>query len=90
MGDAGEGLIDAESRIQERMEEVEQERTRRGGKVLPPEHVRAVESLQSLKLARTEIERQQGATAHEGRRAQLALALAELDRRMAAVSAIIN
>ena len=90
MGDAGEGLIDAESRIQERMEEVEAERTRRGGKKLTPEHVRAVESLQSLRLARTEIERQQDATTHEGRRAQLAQALAELDRRMAVVSAIIN
>ena len=28
MGDAGEGLIDADSRIQERMEELERERTR--------------------------------------------------------------
>jgi len=29
MGDAGEGLIDAELRIQERMEELERERTRK-------------------------------------------------------------
>ena len=29
MGDAGEGLIDAEARIQERMEELERERTER-------------------------------------------------------------
>jgi hypothetical protein len=90
MGDSGEGLIDAELRIQERMEELEQERARKSGKRLTPEQVRAIESLQSLKLARTEIERQQEATSHERRRAQLQDALTELDRRMAEVSAIIN
>ena len=31
MGDAGEGLVDAEARIQERMEELEAERRNRGG-----------------------------------------------------------
>ena len=90
MGDAGEGLIDQESRIQERLEDVERERVRKGGRRLTPEQVKAVESLQSLKLARTEMLRQQETATHEGRRAQLAQALAELDRRMAEVSAFIG
>jgi hypothetical protein len=91
MGDAGEGLIDAESRIQERMEELEQERSSRNGKQpLTPEHANAIQSLQSLKLARTEYERQREATAHPGRKAQLTKALEELDRRMAEVGAMLN
>ena len=51
MGDAGEGLIDQDSRIQERMEELERERaTRRAKDTRDPEQVRALES---LRLART-------------------------------------
>ena len=70
MGDAGEGLIDADARIQERMEELERERTRqnRGKIVRDPEKVHALES---LRLARTELDRQLAATTHERRRAQL-------------------
>jgi len=80
MGDAGEGLIDAESRIQERMEEVERERARKTAKpVRDPEAVRALES---LKLARTELERQLELTTHERRKAQIKDAIAELDRRI--------
>jgi hypothetical protein len=80
MGDAGEGLIDADARIQERMEELERERTRaRKGDNRDPEQVRLLES---LKLARTELERQLTATAHESRRAQLSLAIEEVDRRL--------
>ena len=82
MGDSGEGLIDAEGRIQERMEELERERVRlQGGKpVRDPEKVHALES---LRLARTELQRQLAATAHEARRAQIAQAIDEIDRRMA-------
>lgn len=84
MGDAGEGLIDQDSRIQERMEELERERaTRRNPSVRDPEQVRALES---LRLARTELEAQLGATTHERRRAQIAQAIDEIDRRMAEVS----
>jgi hypothetical protein len=81
MGDAGEGLIDADSRIQERMEELERERkqTRAGKTVGDPEKVRALES---LRLARTELERQLGATTVERRRAQIRQAIEEIDRRM--------
>ena len=85
MGDAGEGLIDQDSRIQERMEELERERaTRRAPSVRDPELVRALES---LRLARTELEAQLAATTHERRRAQIAQAIEEITRRMAEVSA---
>lgn len=87
MGDAGEGLIDADARIQERMEELERERKQQGGKpVKNPEEVRALES---LRLARTELERQLSATTNERRRAQLQEAIAEVDRRMAAAKKLV-
>jgi hypothetical protein len=87
MGDAGEGLIDAESRIQERMEELERARLEKSfQEVRDPESVRALES---LRLARTELERQLEATAHERRRAHLTQAIAEVDRRMAEVKAVL-
>jgi hypothetical protein len=80
MGDAGEGLIDADSRIQERMEELERERTQRQSKtVRNPEQMHALES---LRLARTELEGQLAATTHERRRAQVAEAIREIERRM--------
>jgi hypothetical protein len=83
MGDAGEGLVDTESRIQERMEELERARAeKRGPDTRDPEALRALES---LRLARTELERQLAATAHERRRAVITQALAEIDRRMAEV-----
>jgi hypothetical protein len=91
MGDAGEGLIDADSRIQERMEEVARERaSQRAPAVINPERLKAIEALESLKLARTELQRQQAATTHEARRAQLADALAELDRRIAEAISLIG
>jgi hypothetical protein len=87
MGDAGEGLIDAESRIQERMEELERERTeRRIQDVRNPEQVQALES---LRLGRTELERQLASTTHEKRRATIEQAIADIDQRMAALRATI-
>jgi uncharacterized NAD(P)/FAD-binding protein YdhS len=80
MGDAGEGLIDADARIQERMEELERERRQTHTKpVRDPEKVRALES---LRLARTELTRQLEVTTHEQRKVQIRQALEELDRRM--------
>jgi hypothetical protein len=85
MGDSGEGLIDAESRIQERMDELERARDRqRTATVRDPERVRALES---LRLARTELARQLGATTHAARRAQIQQAIAEVDRRITEASA---
>ena len=87
MGDAGEGLIDADARIQERMEDLEHERARKHNKMVrDPERLRAIES---LRLARAELERQLKATAHERRRAQVADAIKEVERRMAEASALI-
>ena len=84
MGDAGEGLIDADARIQERMDELEQERrkARQGGQQLDPEKVR---QLESHRLARTELQRQLDTTTHQARKQQLTHAIAELDKRIAAL-----
>ena len=82
MGDAGEGLIDAEARLQERMDELEEARKvakDRGPKV-DPEHVRQVES---LRLAKTELQRQAESTTHAVRKDQISQAIAEIDRRLA-------
>jgi hypothetical protein len=91
MGDSGEGLIDAEARIQERMEELERERQRvnhkHGGAERDPEKVRAFES---LRLARTELDHQLTATSHERRRAQITQAIEEVDRRMKVAEAAMN
>lgn len=87
MGDAGEGLIDAEARIQERMEELERERTTARGKaVRNPEQVRALES---LKLARTDFERQLAAATNERRKTQITQAMAELEKRIAEAAALL-
>ena len=88
MGDAGEGLIDADARIQERMEELERERAqqRAGKPVRDPEKVQALES---LRLARLELDRQLTATTNERRRAQITQAIEEIDRRMKETSALI-
>lgn len=81
MGDAGEGLVDAEARVQERLDELARERSERRTQVVrDPESVRAQES---LRLARAEFERQLEATVHDRRRAQLTQAIAEVDRRIA-------
>ncbi len=83
MGDSGEGLIDADARIQERMEELERERTRQQhGK--PVRDTVKMEALESLRLARTELDRQLLATTNERRRTQIASAIEEINRRMAA------
>jgi hypothetical protein len=81
MGDAGEGWVDAEARIQERMEELERERAGKQGRVVKdPESEKRMES---LKLARTELARQLNATPHAARKAQLIQAIEEIDRRLA-------
>ena len=82
MGDAGEGLVDAESRLAERMEEREQEKrkARQAASAGDPERNRQIES---TRLARTELQRQLEVTVHEARKTQLGQAIAELDRRLA-------
>jgi hypothetical protein len=88
MGDAGEGLIDADARIQERMEELERERQQQNTRAVKnPEQVQALES---LRLARTELERQLEATGNERRRAQIHEAIQEIGRRMTTLADVIN
>jgi len=88
MSDAGEGLIDADARIQERMEELERDRMQSKKKdTRDPEKVR---TLESLRLAKTELDRQLQATQHAGRRAQLAQAIGEVERRMAETTAALR
>jgi hypothetical protein len=85
MGDAGEGLVDAESRLAERMEEREQEKrqARLGPTTADPEKTR---ELESLRLAKTEMQRQLDLTTHEVRRSMLAQAIGEIDKRLKALS----
>ena len=85
MGDAGEGLVDAESRLAERMEEREQEKrqARQGSQATNPELAR---QLESCRLARTEMQRQLELSTHDARKQQLKHALAELDKRIADLS----
>ncbi len=85
MGDGAEGLVDAQSRIQERMDELEERRVRRRRVIVyDPERQR---QLESLRLARTELGRQLSGTTHAVRREQLAQAIEELDRRIEGLEA---
>jgi len=69
------------------MEELERERATKQAKVVrDPEKVRALES---LKLARKELNAQFVATVNERRRAQLQQAMAEVDRRIAEAAAAL-
>ncbi len=79
MGDGAEGLVDAQARIQDRLDELEQQRATQRRRVKDPELVR---ELESLRLARAEAHRQAEATAHPVRREQLQQAMVELDRRI--------
>jgi hypothetical protein len=85
MGDAGEGLVDAQARIQERTEEVERERReRQSGR---PANAATLKERESLELARTELRRQFEHTVDERRRASISQALVELERRISNISA---
>ena len=84
MGDSGEGLVDAEARIQERMEELEAERrSRSGGK--PAINAEQAREIASLKLAKSNLERQAEAATHPVRKQQIQLAIDEIDKRLSAV-----
>jgi hypothetical protein len=83
MGDAGEGLIDAQGKIQERMEELERNRKLAQKPAIEnPEQIRKIESLQ---LARKQMESQLEKATHEMRRTQISKAIAEIDQRIAAI-----
>ncbi len=80
MGDAGEGLIDAEDRYQQFVAEREQERQRKGVIGADPGRARR---LRSLDLAKAELEHQQASTTSDIRREQIRQALQEIDRQIA-------
>ena len=80
MGDSGEGLIDNEARIQERMEELQRNReNKRKPQAANPALAREIESLQ---LARKELMRSLESVRQPARRNQLTAALADIDRRI--------
>lgn len=85
MGDAGEGLVDAESRLAERMDELEQERQNARKRVTGGDPARA-QQIESCRLARIEMERQLELTEHKARKQQLSKAIAELDKKMTKLS----
>jgi len=80
MGDSGEGLIDNEARIQERMEELQ--RNRAQAHKPPVKNPQLRQQIESLQLARKEMARSLENTSHEARRLQLKAALADLDLRI--------
>jgi hypothetical protein len=84
MGDAGEGLIDAEARFQERLAEREEERRRAAQPTKPfnPEKQRA---LRSLSLARADLKRQRERTQSPVRLQQIDKALSDIERKLAAL-----
>ena len=84
MGDAAEGLVDAEARIQERFDDLQAPKKTRV-RVKDPDRERAVES---CRLAKAELERQLEVTRHPVRRQQIQAAIAELDRRIAESQAV--
>lgn len=73
-GAAGVGLMEPPSspRLSEWRREAAEQSVRRG-------------QAESFRLARAELERQSTATSHPVRREQIALAIAELDRRLAEI-----
>jgi len=81
MGDSGEGLIDAESRIEERREELQAERklAQKPSKKNPE----LLRQLDSLNLARTQLTRQLDGATHETRRMQITNAITDIDLRIA-------
>jgi|SoimicmetaTmtHMA_FD_contig_81_116165_length_567_multi_2_in_0_out_0_1 hypothetical protein len=81
MGDAGEVLVDAEDRLQERLAEREQERERRN--TVPPPNPARQQKLTSLELAKAELRNQAELTQNPLRKTQIEQALADINRRIA-------
>lgn len=66
------------------MEELEESRKAAKNKK-PPEDPERVRARESLKLARTELQRQLELTAHPARRNQITQAVAEIEKRLSAL-----
>lgn len=82
MGDAGEGLIDADARIQELADEREAARRERRIQRAPIDPVKTAQAA-SLKLGLSELRRQLETTEHPVRRKQLQAAISDVEKRLA-------
>jgi hypothetical protein len=69
------------------MDELEEERKAARSK-RPQEDPEKVRQRESLKLARTELQQQLARTEHPARKGQIEQAIAEIDKRLAAFSAV--
>lgn len=80
MGDSGEGLIDAEARIQERMDERAAEREQRLNRtnIDPAKH----QEIESLRLSLSQLQQQAEAATHPVRKEQLAMAITEIVKKL--------
>ena len=87
MGDSGEGLIDNEGKIQDRLEELQRNRERERARKPAIENPELARRIESLQLARKEIVRSLKNSTHEARKNQLAAALADIDRLIAEAQA---
>lgn len=85
MGDAGEGLIDADARIQELADEREAARRERRA---PKAQIDPVKNAQitSLKLGLSELRRQLDATEHPVRKKQIQAAITDVEARLKSFS----
>ncbi len=81
MGDAGEGLIDADARIQELVDEREAARRERRMQRPPVDPVKSAKTA-TLSLGLSELRRQLGATEHPVRQKQLKAAIADVEKRL--------
>jgi hypothetical protein len=82
MGDSGEGLIDADARIQELLDEREAARLERRSPQTPVDPVKKA-NVTSLTLGLSELRRQLDATEHPVRQKQLKAAIADVEKRLA-------
>ncbi|NQW04322.1 MAG: hypothetical protein HQ485_09870 [Acidobacteria bacterium] len=81
MGDAGEGLIDADARIQELVDEREAARRERRIQRAPIDPVKNA-AIATLSLGLSELRRQLAATEHPVRQKQLEAAIADVEKRI--------
>jgi hypothetical protein len=77
MGDAGEGLVDADARIQELMDQRDADRKAKANTVIVD--AQAAERAYSKELVRASLRDQLAAATHPVRRAQLEAAIKDID-----------
>lgn len=82
MGDAGEGLIDADARIQELADERDAARRERRAPKITVDPVKHAQ-ITALTLGLSELRRQFDATEHPVRRKQLQAAITDVEKQLA-------